>query len=246
MSSPEPRALITRLLESPGLADAWQSLDLPADHLLFAKGDPADALYAVVAGELAVYNPDDAGRKIVLEHIGPGGLVGEVAILDGGSRTAFVETTAPTRLNQLSRADFFANLASSPELGGLALQIVSTRMRRLTGYVEMMTHWAGQVARGDYTSAQAAIRQAGTRHNDPNVDRFIATFVDMVAAVQTREAELKRELQDLRIEIDARKFHRQLSEVTESDFFRDLQANAKRLRGRIHSENAEGGESGPV
>jgi hypothetical protein len=68
----------------------------------------------------------------------------------------------------------------------------------------------------------------------------------MVAAVQAREAELQRELQDLRIEIDARKYQRQLAEVTESDFFRDLQVNARRLRGRIHGEEDEAGDSGPV
>lgn len=55
-------------------------------------------------------------------------------------------------------------------------------------------------------------------------------FVRMAGQVATREAELKKEIQVLRIEIDHAQKTRQVSEITESEYFQELQRKAKDLR----------------
>ena len=47
-----------------------------------------------------------------------------------------------------------------------------------------------------------------------------------------REQRLKREIEQLRVEVDAVRTSRQVAEITESDYFRQLQAKARLLRGR--------------
>ena len=55
-------------------------------------------------------------------------------------------------------------------------------------------------------------------------------FQRMAREVAERERRLKAEVQQLRIEIDEAKAERQVAEITETDYFRDLQQRAARLR----------------
>ena len=52
----------------------------------------------------------------------------------------------------------------------------------------------------------------------------------MARQVYAREERLRRQVHELRIEIDAVKQARQVAEITETDYFRDLYAKAQRAR----------------
>ena len=54
----------------------------------------------------------------------------------------------------------------------------------------------------------------------------------MAAQVQQREEDLRREVEELRIEINETKRQKQLEEITETDYFQTLQNQAKKLRER--------------
>ena len=55
----------------------------------------------------------------------------------------------------------------------------------------------------------------------------------MALEVRAREQRLRRELQQLRIEIDETKKERQVAEITETDYFQDLRQKAQGLRARF-------------
>jgi HAMP domain-containing protein len=57
-------------------------------------------------------------------------------------------------------------------------------------------------------------------------------FQNMCREVYAREARLRQEVHELRIQIDQAKQQRQVSEITESDYFQNLQARAKDIRRR--------------
>lgn len=70
---------------------------------------------------------------------------------------------------------------------------------------------------------------------DTNLQQMMESFSSLAAAAleaYIREQSLKREIQQLRIEIDETKRQQQVSEIVESDFFADLQARAKEIRSR--------------
>lgn len=70
---------------------------------------------------------------------------------------------------------------------------------------------------------------------DPNLQQMMESFSSLaVAALEAyiREQSLKQEIQQLRIEIDEVKRQKQVNEIVESDFFQDLQAKARTIRGR--------------
>ena len=57
-------------------------------------------------------------------------------------------------------------------------------------------------------------------------------FARMAGEVAAREAELKKTIQSLRIEIDDAQKTRQVSEITETEYFQELQRKARELRRR--------------
>jgi CRP-like cAMP-binding protein len=233
-------ALVRGLVEAPALAGLWTEVSLAPNELLFAQGDPGDAFYTVVTGELDIF----AGEDLLLERIGPGASLGEIALLDGGVRAASVKAITAARLQRLDRDAFLETLPDSPELGSTVISILETRIRRMTHYVDYLTTWAGLVAEGDYDSAQAAIVEQAKDTEDANLGRFVQTFTGMVSAVQAREAELRREVQRLRIQIDRKEQAVQVAEITGDDYFRDLQQRARGLRSRVKSGDDPGQDGG--
>jgi CRP-like cAMP-binding protein len=88
------------------LVDAGGPFTLPAGWPMVAEGIPADAIYVVTSGELRVFY----GREQVAT-LGPGDIVGEMALLGGGQRRATVTTaerTAGLRVENDAMFDVFA------------------------------------------------------------------------------------------------------------------------------------------
>jgi hypothetical protein len=61
----------------------------------------------------------------------------------------------------------------------------------------------------------------------------------MTSKVYQRERDLRRQVQELRIEIDETKRASQLEEIVETDFFRDLQSKAKQMRNRRSDKDTD-------
>src|ERR1700741_2738424 len=57
-------------------------------EVLFQKGDPGNALFGVRRGQIRIETGATDGSRLTLNFMGPGDLFGEVAVLDGQSRTA--------------------------------------------------------------------------------------------------------------------------------------------------------------
>jgi hypothetical protein len=68
--------------------------------------------------------------------------------------------------------------------------------------------------------------------SEDEIVRLACVFHEMAAQVQKREQRLKQEVQQLRIEIDEVKKARQVTEITETEYFKQLQTKARELKGR--------------
>jgi two-component system cell cycle response regulator len=67
---------------------------------------------------------------------------------------------------------------------------------------------------------------------DDALGQLARVFQNMARQVDAREQSLRQQVQDLRVEIDEVKKARQVAEITETEYFRDLCAKAQRLRER--------------
>ena len=84
-------------------------LDLPQETVLIKRGEAGDALYFVERGEVSVMVPLENGQRKRLRTLGPGSLVGEMALYSGQPRSADVVADTPCRAYRLS-AERFARL----------------------------------------------------------------------------------------------------------------------------------------
>lgn len=99
--------------------------------------------------------------------------------------------------------------------------------RTLTGPIISLTGVAREVAEGNYRQDMSKL-YGGSTHDE--VDALAQVFELMVNKVRAREEGLKRQVQELRIEIDEVKKARQVAEITESDYFVTLKEKARALR----------------
>ena len=65
-----------------------------------------------------------------------------------------------------------------------------------------------------------------------SLGQLARVFQSMARQVQAREDRLKQKVQELRVEIDEARKAKQVAEITESDYFQQLQQKAQRLRRR--------------
>jgi CRP-like cAMP-binding protein len=100
---------------------------LDRHQVLFRQGEPADALYVVVDGRLRISATDASKREKVLAFIGPGEIVGEMALMSGDPRSATATATMPAQLLQLRKADFDALLANNIDLMRELARVVARR-----------------------------------------------------------------------------------------------------------------------
>jgi CRP-like cAMP-binding protein len=147
MTSPDTAARRALLAKVPVFADlAPRELDalaglthtrkLAAREVLFHKGDPVSQVYVVVRGRLRVLAQSADGTDVVFGILDPGEVVGEIALLAGGQRTASVLAIEPSELLGLDRRDFLALLRSRPQLSVRLLQVLAERLRRISEFVE--------------------------------------------------------------------------------------------------------------
>ena len=114
--------------EKAALADKIDLLRYSTGQSVFNYGDPGHALYIVRSGEVEIYVKNDQGEKIVLETSQPGDIFGEVALLDGGTRTAWVSALGDVELLRLDREHFEAYVRQCTPA---ALNLLSVAARRL-------------------------------------------------------------------------------------------------------------------
>ena len=114
------------------LLDMGRTTKVPAGQLLFRKGDEPDRFFVIVIGSAKASTPSTDGRSLVVRLLGPGDIFGEIAVLDGGARTADVATSEPCELLIFERTRFNRYLLDHPEMGIELLGVLARRLRLTT------------------------------------------------------------------------------------------------------------------
>jgi CRP-like cAMP-binding protein len=103
---------------------------------IFSKGDQGTCLYAVCSGQVKIAVPSGEGKGAVFNLIGPGQIFGEVALLDGGQRTADAVAVKDTELLVIDRRDFIPLVHRDPEIAIKLIEILCGRLRNTSEQVE--------------------------------------------------------------------------------------------------------------
>ena len=112
---------ISRLL---GVIDL---VSIQSGDFLFREGDAADALYIVKSGVVQVIGEGD----LVYERVEEGGIVGELAIVDEGKRSASVRAESRADLIKVDVPGFLNLVAGEPEFSLAVMRVMSRRLRAM-------------------------------------------------------------------------------------------------------------------
>jgi CRP/FNR family transcriptional regulator, cyclic AMP receptor protein len=101
-------------------------IDLPAGRTIMTQGDRGAEMFIVVSGSARIERDGES-----LGERGAGEVLGEIALLDGGPRTATVTLTEDSRLLVLARREFQSMLDEFPDVRLHILETVAHRLRSL-------------------------------------------------------------------------------------------------------------------
>ena len=107
-----------------------------AGELIFQRDDPGDYLYGVISGSLRMQVHSNDGRELALSTTQPGEIGGEIAALDGGTRTATAQALEPTTLFIVPGEEFRKLMARSPDLTQHMIEMLCARVRQTSQQVE--------------------------------------------------------------------------------------------------------------
>jgi len=102
---------------------------------LFAQGTPGDKLFGILSGRLMISAGSPNGSQVLLNVVGQGEIVGEIAFLDGGLRTASGRAASPINCFTIDRTAFFNLLQQFPQLSIHLMQLLCQRVRWMTKLV---------------------------------------------------------------------------------------------------------------
>ena len=102
---------------------------LRAGETLFNTGDAGNGCYRLDRGVLKVNIVSERGETLTLAIVGPGSIVGELALIDSRPRSASIVAVKDCELSFISRANF-EECVLHPETSRYLLNVLATRLRQ--------------------------------------------------------------------------------------------------------------------
>lgn len=109
------------------LAFAAESRILRAGDVLFRAGEPSDGAVLVVSGAIAITTQDDG--QPASEIIGPGAMIGELALFTSLPRQVTAIAREPTQIMRLPRSVMRRVLGESPDSAEAIMAVLGDRLR---------------------------------------------------------------------------------------------------------------------
>ena len=113
-----------RQRELEDVARLADRVDLPAGRVIMRQGETGNEAFVVATGGVVV---ERDGRDVA--RLGPGSIVGEMALLSEGPRTATVTTAEPSTLFVLAHREFHSLMDASSEVRRCVFDALADRLR---------------------------------------------------------------------------------------------------------------------
>ena len=110
------------------LAAKTSERKFPSGYRIFSEGDPGDALYIILGGDVAIVKGVPGGNEKTLAILKTGNFFGEMALLDAFPRSASAVVRRETDLLMLSRKDLDSLLVNQTGLGFKLYKVFATTL----------------------------------------------------------------------------------------------------------------------
>jgi CRP/FNR family transcriptional regulator, cyclic AMP receptor protein len=96
-----------------------------AGETIFSEGDEADRMYVISGGSVGLSIDGD-----LVETLGPGGLFGEMAVIDREPRSATAVAESDSTLVAIDKRRFWFLVQETPYFAEIVMRVMSHRLRR--------------------------------------------------------------------------------------------------------------------
>jgi CRP/FNR family cyclic AMP-dependent transcriptional regulator len=103
-------------------------------ELFFRAGDTGDHMYVIQQGQVEVLVEND-GRQTRVAVLGPGDILGEMAIFEREPRSATVRARGEVRAITVDRKNLLSRISEDPTLAFRLIKTLSKRVRDLNDEV---------------------------------------------------------------------------------------------------------------
>lgn len=140
----DPRLTLPLLASLPprhrdALLEIGGERELTKGTVVFHEGDPADAMFGLLAGRIKLVRYAASGREMLLHLVRPGQTFAEAALFGDATYPATAEALEPSRLWVLPRTRLVDLVRTSPDLALALVASVSMWTRRLAESLELLT-----------------------------------------------------------------------------------------------------------
>ena len=118
MTSSQPSPYLVRF--------AGEHESVPAGRRIFSEGELGDVMYVVKEGEV-----DVIVRDRVIETLGPGGIVGEMALIDKNPRSATAIARTDCQLVPINETRFSFLVQQTPYFALQVMRVMAHRLRSM-------------------------------------------------------------------------------------------------------------------
>jgi CRP/FNR family transcriptional regulator, cyclic AMP receptor protein len=102
-------------------------MEVEPGYALFTEGDHGDTMFVVVDGAVDLTLGD-----VLIERIVAGGIIGELALIDPGPRSASAIAATPSRLVRVGKEEFTFLVQEHPTFALQVMTVMAERLRRTT------------------------------------------------------------------------------------------------------------------
>ncbi len=122
--------------ERRSIAQEMREIQFNAGQIVFGRGDPGRDIYLVGEGRvrLSVLTPE--GRELSFAHAEAGQIFGEIAVLDGGVRTADATAVTKVAAHTLSKPSLIRLIEASPQVRQSVISFLCARVREADQQLE--------------------------------------------------------------------------------------------------------------
>ena len=110
--------------------------DFHAGETIFSKAEAGSRMFIVISGRVRIFTSSDSKKRKTLAYLAAGDLFGEMALVDGHTRSASAQAVEDSRLVVIRKSDFKGLLLSDPKLCLFLLRTVSERLRQANEEIE--------------------------------------------------------------------------------------------------------------
>lgn len=107
-------------------------------EMLYEEGSPCDSIYLICTGKIALIKYTEDGKKIILDIVGEGCILGDATIFENMMNTFFAVAMEETFCCVCHKEDFIT-LLNNPEI---AMKIIAYYVSKLNNYTESLCNFA--------------------------------------------------------------------------------------------------------